>query len=257
MISEGRRHIESGRATTMPVLLDQLKRTRCAVKLTPASRNPMTTAQIYKDRISGVLMVGSIYKCDKCQNWHTGTAGGFLLTEDGVFVTNYHVVKKQWGRNQTMMIMNAAGDVFPVTAVLAASEIEDVAICQADTAGRKLTPVALSTAAPVGSNVVVISHPESRWYTLSQGIISRYYREQHRDGKTASRLAITADFAKGSSGGPLFNERGDVIGMVSSTHSVYYDTAAGQPANLQMVFKQCIPAESILSLINPPPPPLP
>jgi hypothetical protein len=63
-------------------------------------------------------------------------------------------------------------------------------------------------------------------------------------------MSITADFAKGSSGGPVFDEAGNVAGMVASTESVYYDTKNGVRDNLQMVFKNCAPARSLLDLIT-------
>lgn len=248
--AEGHKLIDAGRTVPMPKLIEQLKPAPCRLALSSPSRTPASPAEIYRDRISGVLIVGSVYKCDKCSNWHCAAAGGFAITETGAFVTNYHVIKKEWGKQQALVIMTADGMVFPVSKVLSASEHEDVAICQADMGDRKLAALALSAAAPVGSSVTVISHPESRWYTLSTGIVTRYYHEVHQNGAAARRLSISADFARGSSGGPLFNEFGDVIGMVASTQSVYYDNENGQQKNLQMVFKQCIPAEAILGMIR-------
>jgi len=64
-------------------------------------------------------------------------------------------------------------------------------------------------------------------------------------------MAVTADFAKGSSGGPLLDACGNVAGMVASTTSIYYGTEKGQKDNLQMVLKHCVPAASILKLIEP------
>ena len=62
-------------------------------------------------------------------------------------------------------------------------------------------------------------------------------------------MTITADFAKGSSGAPVFDDRGNVAAMVASTSSVYYTQTKDTQKNLQMVFKQCVPAASILKLI--------
>ena len=70
------------------------------------------------------------------------------------------------------------------------------------------------------------------------------------DATLATRSDLTADYAKGSSGSPLFNEKGNVACMVATTHSIYYDVKNNVERNLQMVVKSCVPAESVLKLIK-------
>jgi len=65
-------------------------------------------------------------------------------------------------------------------------------------------------------------------------------------------MAVTADFARGSSGGPAFNDCGNVVGFVCSTSSVYYKVGQGRKDDLQMVFKNCVTAASVLKLIKRP-----
>jgi S1-C subfamily serine protease len=84
---------------------------------------------------------------------------------------------------------------------------------------------------------------------MTKGDVSRYYLLRGKD-KTAPRMAITADYAKGSSGGPVLNVRGEVVGMVSSTNSIYYTREKGQNQNLQMVIKSCVPVGAISKLLN-------
>ena len=63
-------------------------------------------------------------------------------------------------------------------------------------------------------------------------------------------MAITAEFAKGSSGGPVFDEKGNVIGLAASTVSIYYHEGQGKKDNLQMVQRQCAPVEAMRRLIR-------
>lgn len=251
LASEGQKLVEAGEAAKVDDLVSQIgKKARCRLALAPASRRKLLPSQIYEKRLSGVLAVGILYKCAKCPRWHADVGTGFVITADGTFVTNHHTVESRKGKGHLMVVMTTDGQIYPVKAVLASSALDDVAILRIDGRGHRFHPIPLSTRAPVGSPVTVISHPGNRLYTLTHGIISRYYQEGRKDGSAPKRLTITADFAKGSSGGPLLNECGNAVGLVASTHSLYYDKKDGVPRNLQMVFKQCIPAEAVLTLIE-------
>jgi len=239
--------LERGTARPMADLIRQLRRRQCAVQLTAPSDRKMTPREIYEQCKPSVLIVAGIYKCEKCGLDHVGAAGGFFITADGVFVTNHHVVGN--GKNRTLVAMTDGGKVFPVKEVLAAGRDDDVAILRLDSGDAVFQPAALSTDAPVGAHVTVISHPDRRFYTLTDGIVSRYSTSQGRGRKT-SVMAITADFARGSSGGPVFNDCGAVVGYVGSTVSVYYNVDDGKKDDLQMVFKQCVPTANILKLIR-------
>ncbi|MCP4645156.1 MAG: trypsin-like peptidase domain-containing protein [bacterium] len=211
----------------------------------PVSETALTPAEIYETCKKSVVVVGGLYKCKKCKDWHMTTASGFAISESGVIATNYHVVDVS--DRATMGVMTSDGEVYPVTAVLAADKVDDVAILQVDAEG--MTPLALASGAPVGTPVTVISHPNNNLFTLTQGAISRRY-VQHKFGSKAARLSITADFAIGSSGGPVLNECGAVVGMVSYTVSLYSNGNAHNHKDLQMVVKGCVPTESIQSLLD-------
>ncbi len=240
--------IDDNKTTKASLLIEQLTRDKCQLTLTEPGKEALTSAQVYEQCAASVLVFSGLYKCDKCTNWHAGPASGFVITEDGVAVTNHHVVDK--ANNETFVAMTIDGKVLPVKEVLAASKANDLAIVQLDLpAGMKLRPLAIAPNQPVGSPITLISHPDRRFYTLTTGIISRYH-SMGRGAQNVPMVTITADYARGSSGAPVLNDRGAVIGIVASTHSVYYSTEGGKQENLQMVFKQCIPAASLMSLIE-------
>jgi S1-C subfamily serine protease len=248
LLKFGEARIESGKAVKAADIRAQLDRRRCQLALTSvAQKGDALSAAAARVR-PGVAVVGSIFKCKKCSKWHLGAASGFFISSDGVLVTNHHVVAS--ADKETFVVMSGDGRMSAVTELLATDPVADIAILRCE--GTGFTALPLSADAPDGSPVGVWSHPSSRFFSLSSGIVARRFMQRKTAGKTES-LAITADYARGSSGGPVFDDRGNVVGMVASTDSVYYEQENGQQKNLQMVFKNCVSARSILALIEPKP----
>ena len=244
---EARKLIASGKFTPMATLIQQLDRKQCSLPLRKASRGEMSPSEVYAQMAPSVLVVAGIYKCKSCPRWHAGVASGFLISPTGAFVTNYHVVNAK--DKHTLAAMTRDGRVFAVREVLAASEADDVAICQLQAADAVFQPLAVADGVRVGEPVTVISHPSRRFYTLTQGTVSRYSKHT-KDGHAVTTLLITADFARGSSGGPIFDRRGAVVGFVRRTQSVYYTQTKDKQENLQMVFKQCAPSSCVARLVQ-------
>ena len=252
--------IDAGRVTETSQLADGLKTPTCDLDLPAkaADRDAaghearLDSAALYEQACESVVIVGSPYKCPRCTNWHVGGATGFFITADGVVVTNHHVASAD--DKHALVVMTRDGRVFPVIEALAGDDKADVAILRVDPTdhnGNKANfkPLELAAGSRVGQGVRVIHHADGRYYTLTEGMVSRRYVDaQHGNTRW---LTITADYARGSSGGPLLDDAGRVIGMVASTHSVYYDTTEnGTQQNLQMVWKQCVPVENIRGLIE-------
>ncbi len=201
------------------------------------------------DPATGVYMIGSVYKCGKCDRWHPGgIASAWALTTDGVMASNFHVFEKATGA--AMGVCDRDGKTYPIVEILAADKAADVAIFRVK--ADDLKPLALGAPAEIGAGIRVISHPDRRFFMQTSGEVSRYHRQPARKDKGAAVwMSITADYAKGSSGGPVIDEAGKVVGMVSSTQSIYYESNNGQPKGpLQMVVKNCVPASAIRALLK-------
>ena len=246
LLKFGEAQMNAGKATKADVLRTQLDRRRCQVALLPVSKKsvplPLAASQVRR----GVAVVGGVFKCKKCTNWHLSAASGFFISTDGVLVTNHHVVAG--ADKETLVALSGDGRMVAVTEVLAADPVADIAIVRC--AGSGFPALPLSADAADGSPVGVWSHPDNHFYSLSAGIVARRFLLR-KPGGPCEALAITADYARGSSGGPVFDDHGNVVGMVASTDSVYYDQENGEQKNLQMVFKNCVSARSILALIEP------
>lgn len=242
--AEADRLIRAGRTVKMKELLGQLNRRSCSVALPKPGSNKSSAAEIVARARAGVLVIGDLFKCKKCPRWHVGASSGFVLTESGVCVTCYHVANVP--ESQTLIAMTGDSRVVAVKEILAANPNTDMAVLKLD--GSGFTPLPLDTDAPVGTSVRVLSHPDDHFFTLSEGIVSRYVSVPLEKQGEVTMMAITADFGAGASGAPVFNERGGVVGMVNNTQSLYYDPKRSK--DLQMVFKHCLPSQYILQLIK-------
>lgn len=228
-------------------LVEQLKRNKVKLELPSVQTSPLEN--IYESRADSVVAVASVYKCDRCTEWHSsGAATGWVLTADGVMVTNYHVFagKEVAGFG----VMTRDGKFAPVTEILAASKRSDVAIFRVGEG--KYKPITLGPDAAVGSDLHIIAHPDSRFYTYTSGKVSRYYKRRGSGRAVATIMAVTAEFARGSSGGPVMNSNGNLVGMVSSTQTIYYPSKkkTDKQGPFQMVIRNCVPVSAIRELLE-------
>jgi S1-C subfamily serine protease len=229
----------------------KLERKSCPLVLPVPSNTEMSEEDLYRSASEGVLVMARGYTCKQCTKTHVSIASGFMLSESGACVTNYHVVDEPGLIG--LLAMNRKGRAFAVKDVLAADKCSDLAILQLE--GSDFHPLPLKRDEAVGRQVWVISHPSENFYTMSRGAISRYYLSckcakcLKEKGGQSTRMSITADFGQGSSGGPVLNKNGAVVGMVCATMTITAHTQ--NKDNTQMVIKSCIPASAILGVIEP------
>ena len=238
--------LDGNQSVSLVELKKQLNQKHSGVEIGDNSVSTVSPNKLYDQISKSVLVIGRLYNCGKCSKWHTSTASAFVISRDGIIVTNHHVLENDDG--EILGAMDYKGNVYSIEKVLAANEEDDLAILKLRNA--ELTPMALGKPANVGSDVWVISHPDRKMYMMTKGMVSRYNMIMDKNRKPGRRMSITADYAKGSSGAPVFNRKGQVVGVVSSTNSIYYNVVNGKKENLQMVVKNCIPVESIHKLIK-------
>ncbi len=146
-----------------------------------------------------------------------GVGTGFLAINASSVVTCAHVIKEA----STIKVLANKGGEWSVTAVLV-DEKRDVAILTINRPSSRRQLRITETQPAVGSKVFTVGNPLGfLTNTLSEGIIGGL-----RNSEGCGLLQISAPISPGSSGSPVLNERGDVIGVVSSTFS------AGQSLNI-------------------------
>ena len=240
--------LDEGRPVDLDRVRDNLPDDQtCSVGALPPSDQVIDPRDLYATCRKSVVLVGRIYKCDKCDNWHTNVATGFVISQEGVVVTNHHVLASTI-KAEAIAIGTWDGRVLPVLKVLAASKANDLAVIKVD--ADDLVPLPVSPSASIGTEVFVVGHPVNHLYMMTTGIVSSQFLRRERGKNARHEMTITADFAKGSSGSPVLDGTGAVVGIVRSTTPVYYEKKDGVDTKIQMVMKYCIPSTSLLKLLG-------
>lgn len=151
--------------------------------------------------------VVTIYINDKDGN-QVATGSGFVIDPNGIIATNFHIVSKWLEADNTILFKMENGSFYPVEALISFDEDNDVALLKVS--GKELLTIKLATGYETkqGESVVVIGSPLGLETTVSDGIISSIR------GK-GGIIQITAPISPGSSGSPVFNSKGEVIGVAT------------------------------------------
>lgn len=232
--------------------LADAKGRRAAVALPTPGGSAESGATRYQRAREAVVIIGSIEKCTECPEWHMGAvSSGWLVGPDGLVATNYHVLEED--SDEPLGVMFADGAVFGLKEVVAADEDGDAALVRIAIDGeRPWLPLAATV--KTGEPVHVVSHPDGRFYSLTEGIVSRVFVGPLEEGAARRTwVTVSADYGSGSSGAPALNDRGEVVGMVSSTATLLADPEEGQEPkaeDVQMIFKDCVSVETIRALME-------
>jgi S1-C subfamily serine protease len=189
-----------------------------------AGEKALAPEEVYKLALPSVFAIGCVQKAEKGekeyeQGWF---ATAWVLAADGVLVTNWHVFENP--EHAYFGAANFKGEAFPVTDILAVNKKADIAVVKIDAKGLTPLPVAADPA-DVGSWVGVLSHPGHQWFTFTQGQVTRYTKNfgGTEENKGERWMSVTADYAGGSSGGPVLNRYGAVVGMAALTSNIDFE----------------------------------
>ena len=137
-----------------------------------------------------------------------GSGTGFLISPDGLLVTNHHVVA---GAKQ-ILAKAENGGLFPVVKVVAADPANDLALLQLEAKDLPCLTLAPPGTAEAGTRIAVIGSPLGLEGTLTEGIVSA---RRKLPGQKREVLQISAAISQGSSGSPVLDAQGRVVGVAS------------------------------------------
>ncbi|MGX8692942.1 MAG: S1C family serine protease [Clostridia bacterium] len=168
-----------------------------------------------------------------------GWGSGVILSEDGLIITNTHVVA---GADRATVTLYDNSEYEAV--LIGADSISDIAVLKIEAAGLPAAVFGDSATLAVGQKVAAIGNPlgEDFRMTLTDGIISAISRDVNYKGRSMTLMQTNAALNEGNSGGPLFNLDGQVIGITNMKMMSSASTVEG--------IGFAIPSSTVLGVVN-------
>lgn len=168
---------------------------------------------------------------------HTGREGkrnglgaGFVVSADGLIATNLHVI----GDARPITVQLADGAKHEVVSVHASDRSHDLALVKIDAKNLKPLPLADSDAVKVGQAIAALGHPQGLEHSVVAGVLSG-----KRDVEGIPMLQIAMPIEQGNSGGPVLDQQGRVVGVVTMKSLVTANLGFAVPSNaLKTILKK-------------------
>ena len=166
-----------------------------------ATTSGQTTEQLAEKALAATVYLEMMDSAGKT----ISIGSGFFVRQD-LIVTNYHVIE---GAARGTAKLVGKHTKYAIEGITATERSNDLAILKVSTSGIKPLPlVENSDRVKIGAQIYVAGNPKGLEGTFSDGIIS-----SKRGGYANQRLQMTAPISPGSSGGPVLNTRGEVVGV--------------------------------------------
>ena len=208
------------------------------------SSDGLTPGQVYAQCAQSVVAISSksTSTSSSGQTTETTSSGsGFILTEDGYVVTNAHVIE---GAIKVTVVLHN-GTEYTAT-VVGQDTANDIAVLKIKATGLPAVKLGSSERLIVGDQVVAIGNPLGHLTnTLTVGYVSAKARTVTTDGAAISMIQTDAAINSGNSGGPLFNMKGEVVGITSAK----YSGTTGSGASIEGI-GFAIPMDDVLGKIT-------
>ena len=147
--------------------------------------------------------------------WSSSTGSGVLVRADGLVLTNHHVISGA----QSLTVTLWDKRTYPAH-VVGSDPRTDIAVLQIEGEGPFPTaPVGDSDAVRIGHWVIAVGHPFDFQFTVTAGIVSARGRRNIIREEIQDYIQTDAAVNPGSSGGPLFNLRGEIVGINTAIYT--------------------------------------
>ena len=148
-----------------------------------------------------------------------GEATGIIMTQDGYIITNSHCVyDEEYGTEYDRIDVSLYdGRVYEGAEIIGYDPTTDLAVIKIDEKGLSVAEFGDSSALSLGDRVITLGNSGGLQWSVSQGVLSGQARDVYEDtGYAIKCLQVDAVINPGSSGGPLLNAFGQVVGINSA-----------------------------------------
>ena len=145
---------------------------------------------------------------------------GFIITADGYILTNYHVIEDAYKAGLDVNVMMHDGTRYPAQIVGVEAD-NDVAVLKIDAVGLNAATLGNSDNLRVGDTVYAVGNPLGELeFSMTTGHVSAKDRSivTEAAGDSITMFQIDAAVNSGNSGGPVYNARGEVVGIVTAKY---------------------------------------
>ncbi|MDR0861919.1 MAG: S1C family serine protease [Oscillospiraceae bacterium] len=185
------------------------------------SGDHMAAEDIYDHALTQVVSVLTTIPGGFGQIGGTESGTGFIISEDGYILTNYHVVESAAKNGYDVRVILRDGTSY--TADIVGYEPDnDIAVIKIDAVGLSPAKIGSSGNLRVGETIYAVGNPRQLDYTMTNGIVSALDRKITVDTNkyvTITMFQISAAVNTGNSGGPVYDSRGAVVGIVSAKYN--------------------------------------
>ena len=202
---------------------------------------PMTPEQLYAANLAscvGITVSTTSVNIFGQTTTSAASGSGFVLTQDGYIVTNYHVIEDAVDDSSVSIEVSFADGTQYTATLVGGEQDNDVAVLKIDATGLQPVTLGDSDQLVVGETVYTIGNPLGELtYSLSNGLVSALDRlittsstnqtTGQKETTTLNVLQTNCDINPGNSGGPLFDSYGNVVGIVTAK---YTQTSSGVSA---------------------------
>ena len=205
----------------------------------------MSLEEIYASYVDSCVCVNAQVVMQQGWQQYQGTSAGsgFIISEDGYIVTNYHVID---GASAIKVTLNN-GESYDAT-YIGGEELNDVAVLKIDVSGLKPVVLGDSDSLVVGEQVSTIGNALGSYsFSQTSGYVSGVGRTvTMSDGTVMNMIQTNCTINSGNSGGPLFDQYGRVVGITSAKLSNNGDSSSASIEGIGFA----IPLNDVIDIIT-------